>query len=177
MCGKANLFQLALLGPDCCSANIPGAMGRAIADRRFGYAWLGFAVALGLHVLDEATHDFLSTYNPTAQAIRARLPFLPVPTFTFVPWLTGLLTAVALLLCLSPFAFRGARWIRIAAVPISLVIGVLNASLHLLSSAYYQRWMPGVYSSPLLITAGLFLLVNAGGRKTEVRADAPVAAR
>ena len=152
-------------------------MGRATADRRFGYAWLGFAVALGLHVLDEATHDFLSTYNPTAQAIRARLPFLPLPTFTFVPWLTGLLTAVALLLCLSPFAFRGARWIRIAAVPISIVIGVLNATLHLLSSAYYQRWMPGVYSSPLLMTAGLFLLVNAGGRKTEVRADEPVAAR
>jgi hypothetical protein len=112
-------------------------MGGTIIDRRFIYAWLGFAVALGVHVLDEATHDFLSTYNPTAQAIRARLPFLPLPTFSFVPWLTGLLTAVALLLCLSPFALRGARWIRIAAVPISVVIGVFNASLHILSSVYY----------------------------------------
>ena len=49
--------------------------------RLFGFAWLAFALALAVHVLDEATHDFLSVYNPSAQAIRSRLPFLPLPTF------------------------------------------------------------------------------------------------
>jgi hypothetical protein len=58
-------------------------MSNVPADRRFGYAWLVFAGALALHVTDEATHGFLSVYNPNALAIRARFPFLPVPTFTF----------------------------------------------------------------------------------------------
>lgn len=131
------------------------------ADRRFGFAWLGFALAVAIHVLDEATHDFLAFYNPNARAIRARFPFLPLPAFTFESWLTSLAIAIAILLCLSPFAFRGMRWARFAAVPVSIVVGILNACAHMLSSIYYHRWMPGVYSSPLLLLAAIFLIATA----------------
>jgi hypothetical protein len=137
-----------------------------IADRRFGYAWLGFAVALAVHVTDEATHDFLSTYNASVEAIRERLSFLPLPTFTFGVWLGGLFAGIALLFCFAPYAFRGVRWLRRAAVPLAIVIGICNACLHLASSIYYQRWMPGVYSSPLLLTAALFLLAMSCSAKT-----------
>jgi hypothetical protein len=143
-------------------------MDATVADRSFGTAWLGFAAALAVHVTDEATHDFLATYNPTALAIRARLPFLPLPTFTFGVWLSGLIAGIALLLCLSPFAFRGARWMRRASVPLAIVVGVFNAFGHMISSAYFRRWMPGVYSSPLLLAAALFLLVSARGQKSDV---------
>jgi len=44
---------------------------------------VGLCVAFGLHVVDEALTDFLSVYNPIVRAVRARLPFLPLPTFTF----------------------------------------------------------------------------------------------
>jgi hypothetical protein len=131
-------------------------------NSRFGYAWIIFALALAVHVLDEATHDFLSFYNPSVQAIRARLPFLRLPTFTFRVWLAGLVAGIVLLLCISPLAFRGARWMRMVAVPLAIVVGVFNASLHMLSSVYYHRWMPGVYSSPLLLMAALLLLVSSG---------------
>jgi hypothetical protein len=141
--------------------------------RRFGIAWLTFTAALALHVLDEATHDFLSVYNPTVLALRARLPFLPLPTFTFAVWLTGLCAALALLACISPLAFRDTRWTRIAASPLGIVVGVFNASLHLLSSAYYHRWMPGVYSSPFLLTAAVFLLVSSLGREATVNVKSP----
>ena len=137
-----------------------------VEDRRFGVAWIGFALALAVHVFDEATHNFLSVYNPTAQAIRARVLYLPLPTFTFRIWLAGLMAAVALLLCLSPVAFRGARWLQVSAIPLGIVVGVFNASLHMLSSVYYHRWMPGVYSSPLLLTTAILLLVSARSRKT-----------
>lgn len=150
-------------------------MNAGVADRRFGTAWLGFAAALAVRVTDEATHDFLSTYNPAALAIRARLPFLPLPTFTFSDWLGELLAGIALLLCVSPLAFRGARWLRRAALPLAIVVGVFNASLHMASSVYYGRWMPGVYSSPLLLVAALFLLVSARGRKAGGSADAEAA--
>lgn len=136
-------------------------MAATAVDRRFGYAWLGFAAALALHVADEATHDFLATYNPPARAIRARLPLLPLPTFTFGVWLSLLIAGITLLFALSPFAFRGVRWLRFAALPLAMVVGVLNAFGHMGSSIYLQRWMPGVFSSPLLLAAALFLMANA----------------
>ena len=74
--------------------------------RRFGIAWVAFALALAVHVTDEATHNFLAVYNPSVLAIRARLPFLPIPTFTFGVWISLLIAGIVLLLCLSPLAFR-----------------------------------------------------------------------
>jgi len=44
---------------------------------------------------------FLSVYNPTVIALRAKRPWLPFPIFTFGVWLAGLVAAVVLLLCLS----------------------------------------------------------------------------
>ena len=130
--------------------------------RNFGYAWVAFAFAVAVHVTDEATHDFLSTYNPTVLWIRERLPYLPLPTFTFPIWLGGLIAGITLLLCLSPLAFRGNRRLRLIAVPLAVVVGVFNAFGHIGSSIYMHRWMPGVYSAPLLLIAAIWLLVAAG---------------
>jgi hypothetical protein len=131
-------------------------------NRRFGLAWLLFAGALAVHVWDEAAHNFLSVYNPTARAIRGRFPFLPLPVFSFRDWLILLGAAILLLLALSPFVFRGVRWLKIAAIPVALLAGLANGTLHLLASLYYGRWMPGVYSAPLLLAAGGCLLHTAG---------------
>lgn len=130
-------------------------------NRGFGTAWVAFALALALHVTDEATHNFLGTYNPSVLWIRARVPSLPLPTFTFGVWLTLLVAAICLLLCLSPWAFRGNRWLRRAAWPIGILVGVLNALGHISGSIYFHRWMPGVYSSPVLLLAAIYLLMMA----------------
>lgn len=128
---------------------------------RFGVAWFVFAIALACHVADEATHDFLSLYNPNVLAIRARFPFLPLPTFTFREWLGGLIAAVLLLLCLTPLACRGVRWVRIAAWPLGILIGIGNGLAHIISSVYLHRLMPGVLSASLLIAAGAWLVAKA----------------
>jgi hypothetical protein len=130
-------------------------------NNRFGYSWIIFTFAFAVHVFDEATHDFLSFYNSTAEAIRSRLPFLPLPTFTFRTWLGGLIAGLVLLLCISPLAFRRVRWLRVIAIPLGIVVGVFNASLHIFGSIYYGRWMPGVYSSPLLLIAASYLLATS----------------
>jgi hypothetical protein len=129
--------------------------------RSFGIAWIAFALALALHVTDEAMHDFLASYNSSVLAIRARFPLLPLPTFTFGVWLSLLIAGIILLLCLSPLAFRGSPWLRLAAWPLGLLVGIANASLHISSSIYFHRWMPGVYSSPVLLIAAVFLLAAA----------------
>jgi hypothetical protein len=112
---------------------------------------------MAVHVTDEATHDFLSWYNPQALRIRARLGGLPFPpTFTFWPWLAGLSVAVLALGLLTPFAFAGARAL-IGGAYILALVHVLNGLLHVAGATRYRRPVPGIWSSPLLIAAGVWL--------------------
>jgi hypothetical protein len=126
----------------------------------YGVAWLTLCAAFAIHVADEALTDFLPVYNSTARAIRARFPFLLIPTFTFRVWLTGLVVAVLVLASLTPIAFRGAAGLR----PVAYVFGLVmagNGVLHLVASLYKRRAMPGVYSAPLILAAAIYLLVSA----------------
>ena len=129
-----------------------------------GWGWIALTMALALHVTDEALTNFLSVYNPTVLAIRQRVSFLPLPTFTFRVWLSGLVLAIILLLALSPFAVRGARWIMFAAYVFGFLM-IVNGLQHIAGSVYMGRWMPGVYSSPLLLVCSIYLLLSARYRK------------
>ncbi len=127
--------------------------------RAWGWAWVGLAVALAFHVLDEAANDFLSVWNPAAERVRQVVPLLPLPTFTYPVWLGGLVLAVVVLLFMSRFAFRGRRWMA----PLSYGFALLmmgNGLGHLTFSIAGARLMPGVYSSPLLLAAAVHLLVR-----------------
>ncbi|HVH68786.1 MAG TPA: HXXEE domain-containing protein [Gemmatimonadales bacterium] len=125
---------------------------------QFGWAWVALCMALAIHVADEAATDFLSVYNPAVRTIRARFPFLPLPTFTFPVWLGGLIAVTLLLFALSPAAFRGALGMRPAAYVFGVVM-VGNGLLHLGGSVYMRKAMPGVYSAPLILAAAVNLLV------------------
>ena len=127
----------------------------------FGLAWIAFALAVALHVADEASHDFLAVYNPNARAIRAKL-HLPLPVFTLRSFIVSLGTAVCLLVALAPLAFHGVQWIRIAAIPVAILVGIGNGFLHLGASVVYRRWMPGALTAPLLLAAGTWLLWSCG---------------
>ena len=98
-------------------------------------------------------------YNSTVRTIRARFPFFPLPTFTFRVWLTGLVLAVVVLASLTPFAYRGAGWMR----PIAYALGIVmagNGLLHLVGSVYMRKAMPGVYSAPVILGAAVYLLAS-----------------
>jgi hypothetical protein len=132
--------------------------------KRHGIAWTLLALALALHVADEAANDFLSVYNPSVLRIRQAVPWLPLPVFTFDVWIAGLIAAVLLLLVLSRFVFLGRRW----TIPASYLLGgfmTLNAIGHFAGSLVMGRAMPGVYSSPFLFAASIFLIFTAR-RKT-----------
>jgi hypothetical protein len=108
-------------------------------------------------VVDEALTGFLDVYNPAVRALRAKLPFLLLPTFTFRVWLGGLVAAVALLFTLSPAACADAAWMH----PVAVIVGVVmagNGLLHMGASAYRRQLLPGTYSAPLLLAAALYLL-------------------
>ena len=125
---------------------------------RHWLAWIALCGALAIHVADEALTDFLSVYNPTALAIHERYPLVAPPTLTFGDFLFLLISVVVLLVAASYFVWKG-RW---AMRPISYVFaGVmfLNGLLHIANSLYMGRFMPGVYSSPLLLAASMALIV------------------
>ena len=134
---------------------------------RAGVAWLAFCVALALHVTDEALTGFLSVYNPTVLAFRPRGWWFP-PTFEFRTWLTGLIFFVAILFTLTPLFFRGGRWIRPIGYFLAVMAGVLNALGHItgtflghtVPSVSFARPMPGFYSSPFLLAASVYLLMQ-----------------
>jgi hypothetical protein len=132
-----------------------------------GLAWVLLALALAVHVSDEALTGFLGVYNPTVETLRARLGFWPMPTFEFREWLFGLIAFVVLLLASSPFAFRGARWIR-PMFYILVVIMFFNGMGHTLATIFGQtvstvrfpRPAPGFYSSPLLFASSIYGFVQ-----------------
>lgn len=123
-------------------------------------AWVALAIALGLHVTDEALTGFLPVYNGVVDGIRAKHPWVPLPTFTFPVWLGGLILGVLVLLALTPVVSRGAQWVRV----VSIVLGVLmtgNALGHIGASVYWGKLAPGVYSAPLLLISAVALFVTA----------------
>jgi hypothetical protein len=119
--------------------------------------------AIALHVADEATHNFLGVYNPTVLAIRAVVPWLPLPTFAFRVWITGLIAGIALGFLATPFIPR----LRPAAYAVAiLMIGnglqhtVGTILGHTVPSVHFPRPMPGFDSSPVLIAASIWVLIQ-----------------
>ena len=143
----------------------PEAAGRDY--RNLGRAWVALCAAFALHVLDEATTGFLDIYNPTAAELQRRLGVGFPPVFAYRDWLFGLITGVVVLLALSPFAFRGSRWLRPLAYVYAIIM-ILNACGHtagtiagrgLFPWITFPRPMPGFYSSPTMLAASVWLFI------------------
>jgi hypothetical protein len=134
------------------------------AFKRFGHAWIALTVALACHVADEALTDFLSVYNPSVLALRDRLGWFPMPTFTFGVWLTGLCALVVALFALSPLAYRGSRFPRAVAYPYAAIM-LLNGLGHAAGSVYLGRWAPGTTTAPLLFATSIWLFVAVRGAR------------
>lgn len=142
---------------------------------RWSLAWATLTAAFALHVLDEATHDFLSWYNPSALRLRAALGLPFPPTFTFPVWITGLCVAVLLLAALTPLVQPGKRWPVIASYLYGMV-HTANGIGHLAVSAG-GRWLaPGVLSAPLVLAAALWLIIETA-RATAAPAEGKRAAQ
>ncbi|HSA93344.1 MAG TPA: hypothetical protein VLE48_10065 [Terriglobales bacterium] len=101
--------------------------------------------------------------------MRERYEWFPMPVFEFNEWLTGLVIGVMVLFALSPFAFRGARWLRPLAYFFAILM-LVNGTGHIvgtilghtLPAIRFPRPMPGFYSSPLLLVASVYLLIQLG---------------
>jgi hypothetical protein len=133
-------------------------------NQRWGRSWLIQVAAIALHVIDEAVFGFLPVYHSAVEALNDAYSWIRLPTFGFTEWLTGLVLAVAVLLSLTRLVFAGKTFMR----PVSYFVGgvmLLNGIGHISASLYFDRPIPGVASSPILILAAISLLTALPKRR------------
>ena len=127
--------------------------------RSYYHSWLLMCAVLAAHIADEAFTGFLGLYNPTVLGIRARVPWLVAPTFTFPVWISLLVMGVIGLLILSRWVKRGLHWTVYASYAFAGIM-LANGIAHLGFSVYKGRWMPGAYTSPLVLAAAVNLTIQ-----------------
>lgn len=143
------------------------AVSPAISSSRLGAAWITLCATFALHILDEALTGFLNVYNPTVLALRRTHPWFPVPTFGFQEFLLAMIGISVIVFALSAAFFKQKRW----AAPLGYlfaIVNVLNALGHFLGtilgrtvpSVTFSRPAPGFYSSPLLLAASVWVLLE-----------------
>ena len=139
-------------------------------NEEFGRAWVLLCLAFCAHVADEALTGFLPIYNATVQAMRAKYAWYPMPTFAYREWLVGLIVVNAVLLLLTPLAYRNAPYLRPFAYVFAAIM-FLNGMGHTLATIFgrtvstvvFPRPAPGFYSSPLLLAGAVYLFVRLRG--------------
>jgi protein-S-isoprenylcysteine O-methyltransferase Ste14 len=140
------------------TATLPeGAAGRAV--RAHGRAWLYLCAVLAAHGVEEALNGFLDVWNPFLASVRARTG-LPLPHLTFDGWVTALVVGIVALTAMTPFVARGVRGFRVASYVFAGVM-IANGVNHLASPLYLGRFLPGQFTSPLLILASAWLILAA----------------
>ena len=114
-------------------------------------AWLLLCVALAVHIADEAATGFLGLWNPEMAALGWR-----GLQMNFSVWIALLGLGVIGLLILSYWVRRGTWWTVHAGYAFSILM-LSNGLAHLGFSMYERAWMPGSYTSPLLVAGSLYL--------------------
>jgi hypothetical protein len=146
-----------------------------IPNTRLALAWTALTGAFALHVWDEAAHNFLATYNPVAESLRARLrPFPFPPVFTYRTWLAALVSALVLLFALVPVVRRSGRWV-VPAAYLYAAVHIANGMGHIVITVASGRPAPGVWSAPLLLAAASWLVweARADSRRRDSRIRPP----
>ncbi len=139
-------------------------------------AWLSLVSAVALHVLDEALTGFLPFWNQSVRNLRGAFEFVPLPTFSFRAWLGGLILAVVIGYALIPAVNRGGKFIRILTTALGVLM-VLNALGHLFGSLYFSEILPGMWSSPFLLLAAIFVIIRGLRGEWKSKADQANASR
>jgi len=125
-----------------------------------GRPWLALCFCLTVHVAEEAFIGFLPFYSDATRAVSELFPYVTSPSLVLAisMWLS--VAFVATLTALTPFAYRGVSWMRVATIGVAL-IALANVSGHIGGSMLAGCALPGVYTTPLLAVVGVYALVFA----------------
>lgn len=131
---------------------------------RWTIAWLLLCLVLALHIYEEATRGSYLAYD----LVRRLFPWLP--PFHFEIWLLNVGGAVVVLVGLTWFVHKRLPIMRLASYALA-IFATGNAMLHLLLSLAWNQALIGMFTSPLLLAASLFLFVSIPRSEAEYVSD------
>ena len=119
-----------------------------------GAAWLLLCLSFAANILDGALNDFLGYYNATVLTLYGHFSWFPRIDLTFREWLVGMIVADAVLLFLTPLAYRDSVYSRPLAYAFGVIMvlfgcGTVFASL--LGRTVSSEWLP----APILLLSFL----------------------
>ena len=126
---------------------------------RLSIAYILFILSFLLHVIDEALNDFLDFYNPIVLRIREQFSFFPLPVFSFRLWISGLFLLILILLSITIFIYNRRR-VFLFILKIFSYLMIMNGLWHIVGSIYYSKFLPGLYSSPVLIGFSIYFILT-----------------
>ncbi|MGC2529551.1 MAG: hypothetical protein WA639_17510 [Candidatus Acidiferrum sp.] len=132
---------------------------------KWGIAWLLLCLSFAANILDDALHDFVGYYDATVLTLYGHFSWFPRIDLSFRVWLVGVILSEAILLLLTPMAFRNSLFLRPMAYIFSVIMlfsgcGSILATMRgrTVPSVHFTGMAPGTYSSPLLLAASIYLL-------------------
>jgi len=134
-------------------------MRRLLPQNKNAAAWVLLISALALHVLDEAVTDFLSFYNSMVLDLKHRFGYFPAPIFSFEIWLGGLIAFIIICFLLTPIIKKENKIVKVLVIAFGTLM-IANALGHMLGSVLLGKFLPGVWSSPLLLAASVYVVAR-----------------
>jgi hypothetical protein len=130
-------------------------------------AWLVACLALAAHVTEEVLSGSYGLYEDVGRVLILLFPSLELPPFQREVWLINLGGALIALVALTWWIkTRGPLTATASYVLAAFASG--NGALHLLAIAALKSMVPGAWTAPLLIAAGLYLFVAVPQRGRRV---------
>jgi uncharacterized membrane protein YphA (DoxX/SURF4 family) len=126
--------------------------------RNLGLPWLALCLALAVHVAEEIGSGFLSAYQLALESMKQLVPYMELPHVSLTVWLSASIGLVAVLLLLTPLAYRGARGMRTLMLWF-IGLSLANVAGHAGGSVLAGRPLPGVYSTLALAGASAYAIV------------------
>jgi hypothetical protein len=93
-------------------------------------------------------------------AVGELFPYVGSPSLALAVSVWMSVALIAALTALTPFAYRGAAWMRVPAIGVALIT-LANVTGHVTGSLLAGCALPGVYTAPLLAVVGVYGLVAA----------------
>ena len=148
--------------------------------RSMGGSWLILCFAFASTATEYALRDFVGYYDATVLTLYGRLRWFPRLDFDFKQWLAGVIILGLALLLLTPWAFRGAPFVRTIARTFAMVMLIESlvtviASLvgQTVPSVHFSGGAPGLYTAPIGLAASILVLphLRYPPKNTSVRRD------
>ena len=137
----------------------------AVFDR-WTSAWPLACTVFAIHLAEETLHGSFGFYADILSLVGSFFPSLDMPPFDRDVWFINLLGSLAVLIALTPLVRARNALMRPASWLFGLFLAA-NGAMHLWLGLATQALVPGIWSAPLVLLAGLWLLVVATGRTAQ----------